>query len=335
MNTVRIKEVAKLARVSTATVSHVINKTRFVSDDTKRKVLSAIERVGYTPNIHARNLASGQSRTLGLIISDITNPFFPDLVKSIQERALELGYDVIVLNTNYDPERDARYVQRLLELRVRGVMILTTEMDLSVIQRLSSREIAVVFLDIGKVSPLTSNIRIDYEKGVHEAVEHLLDLGHRQIAFISGPLRFKSAQFRRQAFLEAMKSHRASLHTEPLILEGDFRLESGEQVVREMQKMKSRPTAVLAANDLMAVGALRELERAGLQVPKDVSVVGCDDISLAKLTDPQLTTIRIPRSEIGAAAVEAVLQTNSSEGREIKISTELIVRQSTDKATLR
>lgn len=335
MNTVRIKDVAKLARVSTATVSHVINETRFVSDETKRKVLNAIERVGYTPNVHARNLASGQSRTLGLVISDITNPFFPDLVKSIQERALELGYEVIVLNTNYDPERDARYVQRLLELRVRGVMILTTEMDLSVIQRLSSREIAVVFLDIGKVSRHTSNIRIDYEKGVHEAVEHLLELGHRQIAFISGPVRFKSAQFRRQAFLETMKSHRASLHTEPLILEGDFRLESGEQVAREIQKMKSRPTAVLAANDLMAVGALRELERAGLQVPRDVSVVGCDDISLAKLTDPQLTTIRIPRSEIGAAAVEAVLQTNSTEGREIRISTQLIVRQSTDKAAIR
>src|SRR2546427_8240932 len=143
------------------------------SSDLKRKVLYAIERVGYTPNIHARNLASGQSRTLGLIISDITNPFFPDLVKSIQERALELGYDVIVLNTNYEPERDSRYEQRLLELRVRGVMILTTEMDLSVIERLSSREIAVVFLDIGKVGPHTSNIRVNYEKGVHEAVEHL------------------------------------------------------------------------------------------------------------------------------------------------------------------
>ena len=334
MSAIRIKEVAKLARVSTATVSHVINKTRYVSDATKRKVLNAIERAGYTPNIHARNLASGQSRTLGLIISDITNPFFPDLVKSVQERALELGYDVIVLNTNYEPERDARYVQRLLELRVRGVMILTTEMDLSVIERLSSREIAVVFLDIGKVGAHTHNIRIDYEKGVHEAVEHLLKLGHRQIAFISGPIRFKSAQLRRQAFIETMKSHRASLHTEPLIFEGDFRLESGEQVVREMLKLKSRPTAMLAANDLMAVGALRELRRAGLQVPKDVSVVGCDDIALAKLTDPQLTTIRIPRGEIGTAAVEAVLQTDSTEGREIKISTQLICRQSTDKAPL-
>ncbi len=228
---------------------------------------------------------------LGLIISDITNPFFPDLVKSIQEKALELGYDVIVLNTNYDPERDARYVQRLLELRVRGVMILTTEMSLSVIERLSSREIPVAFLDSGKVGPHISNIRLDYEKGVHEAVEHLLKLGHRQIAFISGPVRFKSAQFRRQAFLETMKNHRESLHTEPLILEGNFRLESGEQVVREMVVLKSRPTAILAANDLMAVGALRGLRRAGLQVPMDVFIVGCDDIALAELTDPQLTQI--------------------------------------------
>lgn len=329
MSTVRIKEVAKLARVSTATVSHVINKTRFVSDSTKRKVLSAIERIGYTPNIHARNLASGRSRTLGLIISDITNPFFPDLVKSIQERALELGYDVIVLNTNYEPERDGRYVQRLLELRVRGVMILTTEMSLPVIERLSSREIPVAFLDIGKVGPRISNIRIDYEKGVHEAVEHLLELGHRQIGFISGPVRFKSAQFRRQAFLETMKSHRASVHTEPLILEGNFRLESGEQVVREMMSSKSRPTAILAANDLMAVGALRGLRRAGLHVPRDVSVVGCDDIALAGLTDPQLTTIIIPRTAIGVAAVEAILQTGSTEAREIKIATQLVVRQST------
>src|SRR2546421_10619481 len=334
MSGVRIKDVAKLSGVSTATVSHVINKTRYVSDETKRRVLGAIENVGYAPNIHARNLASGRSRTLGLIISDITNPFFPDLVKSIQERALELGYDVIVLNTNYEPERDAPYVQRLLELRVRGVMILTTEMDLSVVERLSSREIAVVFLDIGKVGPHTSNIRVNYEKGVQEAVEHLLELEHRQIAFISGPVRFKSAQFRRQAFLETMKSHRASLHTESLILEGNFRLESGEHLVRDMLTLKSRPTAILAANDLMAVGALRGLGRAGLKVPKDVSVIGCDDISLAELTDPQLTTIMIPRTEIGTAAVEAVLQTKFAQSREIKISTQLMVRQSTHAAPL-
>src|SRR5260370_42369370 len=211
MNCVRIKDVAKLSSVSTATVSHVINKTRHVSDETRQRVLRAIENVGYTPNIHARNLASGRSRTLGLIISDITNPFFPDLVKSIQQRALELGYDIVILNTNYEPERDAPYVQRLLELQVRGVMILTTEMDLSVIQRLSSRRIAVVFLDIGKVGPHTSNIRVNYEKGVQQAVEHLLELGHRQIAFIGGPEHFNSAQYTPHAFPTTIKKHRPSL----------------------------------------------------------------------------------------------------------------------------
>jgi LacI family transcriptional regulator len=337
MSGAKIEDVAKLAGVSTATVSHVLNKTRFVTDETKRRVLGAIENVGYTPNVHARNLASGQSRTLGLIISDITNPFFPDLVKSIQEKALELGYDVIVLNTNYEPERDIHYVRRLLELQVRGVMILTTEMDLSVIERLSSRKIAVVFLDIGKVGPHTSNIRVNYEKGVHQAVEHLLELGHRQIAFIGGPVQFKSAQFRRQAFLKTMKKHRASLHTEPLICEGDFKLESGERAVRELLALEHQPTAIIAVNDLVAVGAMRELGRAGLRVPKDISVIGCDDIWLARLTDPQLTTIMIPRAEIGAAAIEAVLHTNSAEGRsgrEIRIPTQLLVRESTDAAPL-
>lgn len=335
MSSVRIKDVAKLAGVSTATVSHVINKTRFVSDQTKRRVLGAIESVGYTPNIYARNLASGQSRTLGLIISDITNPFFPDVVKSVQEKALELGYDVIVLNTNYNPQRDASYVQRLLELRVRGVMILTTEMDLSTVERLSSRKITVVFLDIGKVGPHTSNIRVNYEKGVHQAVEHLLELGHRHIAFISGPAHFKSARIRRQAFLRTMKKYRASLHAEPVIYEGDFKLESGQRAVKELLASKHRPTAIIAANDLMALGVLRELGRAGLQVPKDVSVIGCDDIWLARLTDPQLTTIMIPRAEIGNAAVEAVLRNNSAKGqagREIRIPTQLLVRESTGAA---
>jgi LacI family transcriptional regulator len=211
-------------------------------------------------------------------------------------------------------------------------MILTTEMDLSVIERLSSRKIPVVFLDIGKVGPHTSNIRVNYEEGVHQAVEHLLELGHRQIAFISGPVHFKSAEIRRQAFLRTMKKHKTSRHTEAVICEGDFKLESGQQAVKGLLESNHRPTAIIAANDLMAVGALRELRRAGLRVPKDISVIGCDDIWLGKVTDPQLTTIKIPRAEIGAAAVEAVVQNNSGKahaGREIRIPTELLVREST------
>jgi LacI family transcriptional regulator len=332
MGAIRIKDIAAMAGVSTATVSHVINNTRFVSDEVKRKVLAAIESQGYTPNIHARNLASGQSRTLGLIISDITNPFFPDLVKSIQEKAQEQGYEVLVFNTNYDPQRDVSCVQRLLEMQVRGVMVMTSELDVSVIERLSSRKVAVVFLDIGKAGPHTSNIRVRYEKGIQQAVEHLLNLGHRQIAFISGPAHIKSAQIRRMAFLKVMKKYRSSLHTEPVIHDGDFKLESGQRAVRELLALKHRPTAILAANDMMAMGALRELKRAGLEVPADVSVIGCDNNWVTTLTDPELTTIVIPRAEIGQAAVALVLDTISADDRlgcEIKIRTQLIVRKST------
>ncbi|HYE73050.1 MAG TPA: LacI family DNA-binding transcriptional regulator, partial [Blastocatellia bacterium] len=169
----RIKDVAKLAGVSTATVSHVVNKTRYVSDETKQKVIMAIESVGYTPNAHARNLASGRSRTLGIIVSDIANPFFPELIKSIQEQAVERGYDVTLANTNYDPQRTASSVQRMLEQRVSGVAIMTSEMDLTLTEKLAQREIAVVFLDVGKVGPLTSNIVVNYERGIREGVEHL------------------------------------------------------------------------------------------------------------------------------------------------------------------
>jgi len=335
MRTSRIKDVAALAGVSTATVSHVINKTRFVEEETKRKVLSAIASVGYIPNVHARNLASGSSRTLGLIISDITNPFFPELIKSIQATALEPGYEVVIANTDYQAEHDISCVQRLLELRVSGVMVMTTEWDDAASQRLEQAGVATVFLDIGKVGPHVSNIRIDYATGIRQAVEHLLELGHRSIAFIGGPEHLVSAELRRAAFATVMNKHKPSLQTDAIFCEGDFKLESGQRAVQKLLAGGRRPTAIMAANDMMAVGALRELKRAGLRVPADVSLIGYDDIWLASLTDPPLTTIAIPRVQIGQAAVESVLATASSEqpgGREIRIATELVVRESTGKA---
>lgn len=332
-----INDVATLAGVSTATVSHVINKTRYVSEETTLAVQAAIAKVGYTPNIHARNLAAGYSRTLGLIISDITNPFFPDLVKTIQDCALEPGYEVIVANTDYQSEHDVPCVQRLLEFRVRGVMFLTTEKNDAAMERLLQSRTPTVYLDIGKVGPLASNIRIDYEKGVHEAVEHLLALGHKRIAFISGPSHLVSAQLRRAAFVSAMQKYESSRSTPAILCEGDFRLESGQRAVRELLARDEKPTAIVAANDLMALGALGELKKAGLSVPRDVSIVGCDDVYLASLVDPPLTTIMIPRAEIGRAAVEAVLQMKAEggpPGREIRIGTKLVVRGSSVPARL-
>jgi LacI family transcriptional regulator len=333
MQTARIKDIATLAGVSTATVSHVVNKTRFVQEDTKRKVLAAIESTGYTPNAHARNLASGSSRTLGLIISDITNPFFPDLIRSIQERALESGYEVIIANTDYDSFHDVPCVQRLLELRVGGVMVMATEKDDAAMQRLEQSRIPRVFLDIGKAGPHVTNIRVNYAGGVRQAVEHLLKLAHRHIAFIGGPARLMSAELRQRAFAQVMQKNKFKLGTQASFFEGDFKMESSQRAVAKILALKPRPTAILAANDLMAIGVLQELKRQGLRVPSDFSLIGCDDIWLTQITDPALTTIAIPRARIGRAAVDAVLGNASPvPGREIRIPTTLVVRDSTSKA---
>jgi DNA-binding LacI/PurR family transcriptional regulator len=331
----RIKDVAQLAGVSTATVSHVINNTRFVSEEVRLKVRAAIEALNYTPNVHARSLASGHSRIFGLIISDISNPFFPELIKSIEEKASAHGYDIILANTNYDPLRIAGAVRRMLEQNVRGVAIMTSEMDVSLSKRLADKQVALVFLDVGQVGPHMSNIVVNYEKGIREGVEHLLALGHRHIAYISGPAHLKSAARRRAAFSKIMKKHQSSLRTTPFIYEGDFQAGGGQRAAAEILRLRPMPTAIISANDLMALGALRELKSAGLRVPQDISVIGFDDISFAALAETRLTTIVIPRAEIGEAAIEALLHTIKAEdnmGSEFKISTHLVARESTGAA---
>jgi LacI family transcriptional regulator len=216
----------------------------------------------------------------------------------------------------------------MLEQRVSGVAVMTSEMDAALAERLAACEIAVVFLDVGQVGPYVNNIAVNYEKGIRAGLEHLLALGHRRIAYISGPQRLKSAQRRLLAFTKTMKKH----ESEPFIYEGDFKATGGRQAIAAMLEQKQRPTAIVAANDLMAMGAMRELRKAGLRVPEDVSVVGFDNIMFAELTDPPLTTVALPREEIGRAAIEALLHmvtSDSKEGREYKITPKLIVREST------
>jgi len=238
-------------------------------------------------------------------------------------------------NTNYDPDRALASVRRMLEQRVSGVAVMTSEMDDSLTRRLAEREVAVVFLDVGKVGPYVSNIVVNYEKGARAGVEHLLALGHRRMAYISGPLRLKSAQRRHLAFTRTMKKYEPSLRTRPWVYEGNFKAAGGQRAVLEMLLQKPRPTAIVAANDLMAIGALGELKKAGLRVPEDISVVGFDDILFASLTDPPLTTVALPREEIGRASVEALLDTIKDArrmGREYKITPRLAARESTGPA---
>ena len=329
----RIKDVAREAGVSTATVSHVINNSRFVSDETRERVLRAIERCDYYPNAHARSLASGRSHTIGLVVSDISNPFFPELVKSIEAAAFERGYDVILSNTNYDAERTSNYVRRIIERKVAGVALMTSELDKKLIDELARRHVSVVFLDLGAAGERMSNLTVSYEEGIEEAVRHLVGLGHRQIAYIGGPRHLRSAVKRLTAFRDAIARNLPDA-LPPSIYEADFKLDGGRRAARAMLTAMAGmvPTAVMVANDMMALGAIQEFRAAGLHIPRDISVIGFDDIAFAALADPPLTTVCLPRVELGRRAVEALMTTielPNQPGVEIRIPTYLITRGST------
>jgi len=330
-----IRDVAKRAKVSIATVSRTLNNPSSVDPETARRVRLAVEELRYFPNSQARSLVSGRSRILGLIVSDITNPFFPELVKGFEHIAVHHGYEIMVSSTDYDSVRMAMCVRRLIERKVEGVAIMTSEMDHSLIEELVHARFPTVFLDIGSVHSLMSNIQVDYAHGVNQAADHLLQLGHSRIGFISGPLNLKSARFRRTAFLECL-ARRGILEDEQVVTEGDHTIQGGLEAMTRLLNVPRPPTAVLASNDLTAIGALRAVRRRGWSVPGDMSVIGFDDIHFAEFTEPPLTTVALSRLELAEKAVYALRQhiepcTNGepAHGAEYKITPALVIRQST------
>jgi DNA-binding LacI/PurR family transcriptional regulator len=326
-----IKEVARLAKVSTATVSRTINGSDKVTAETAQRVRNAIETLKFYPNTNARALGSGRSSLYGLIISDITNPFFPELVKSFEDVAVQFGQEVLIANTNYDPHRMEVCVTRMLQRKVDGVAIMTSEMDEHLIDELSSRSIPLVFLDTGTPQKGISNIAIDYASGIDAAVEHLSALGHTSIGFISGPMTLTSARVRRRAFMQSLK--RKGLYLDrKLIEEGNHRMDGGHDAMNRLLAKDSRPTAVLTSNDMTAIGAIGALSEHGLKVPRDISMIGFDDIELSAFTQPALTTVRLSRPEIARVAFRALYNARedaSAKGAEYTIQPTLIERKST------
>ncbi len=327
----RIKDIAREAGVSTATVSHVINKTKYVTDETREKVQEAIKKFNYHPNAHAQMLALGKSKIIGLLVSDISNPFYPEIIKSVEAAVFELGYDLILLNTNYDIERAVTDVHRLIQMKVAGIILMIAEFDESLIEVAKRKKTSIVFHDLGIIGEKMSNVILDYAVGIDEAVQHLVSLGHKNIAHIAGSHEIYSGRIREQAFVEAMKKYFPKAES-PKIYEGDFRFEGGRNAAHQMLQEKDLPTAVVVANDLMALGAMQEFKSSGLHVPQDISIIGSDDIAFASLSEPALTTVCSPRVEIGRRAVEALRLTVDrphQHGIEVRIPTYLIKRNST------
>jgi LacI family transcriptional regulator len=236
--------------------------------------------------------------------------------------------DALVLNTNYDSQRTLNSVKRLMGLQVPGVAVLTSQIDPAVMDMLADHHIAAVYLDLGRVDPSVSNIVLDYEHGIGEALEHLTKLGHRRIAYIGGPLALHSAQRRKNAFLE--RAVQMGLEA-PATIDADFTVKGGYYACAKLLA-GSKPTAIVAGNDLTAIGVLHRAYDGGLRVPEDLSVVGFDDILFAEYTQPALTTVSVPRIEIGRVAFQALwtmMADPSRAGREYRVGTKLIERQTT------
>jgi LacI family transcriptional regulator len=325
-----IHTVAKLANVSIATVSRTINHIPTVNPKMAKRVGEAIRELNYFPNTQARALVSGRSRLLGLIVSEITNPFFPELIQGFEEVAVENGYEILIGSTNYDPERMKSCIRRMVERNAEGVAIMTFGIEQPLLDQLADRKIPLVFVDVAPNRPGMSVLRVDYHHGIRQAVQHLAALGHRSIAFVAGPLRLHSAQSRLVAFKKALQECGIPVN-EKLIVEGDHTMEGGMTAAERLTAQKNLPTAIMCSNDMLAIGVLHRLSRSGLRVPDDVSVIGFDDIHMSAMMIPPLTSIQMSRSDLARAAVGALRAhvEETSPKREYKIDTHLIVREST------
>jgi LacI family transcriptional regulator len=328
-----IRTVAAMAKVSIATVSRTINGSSAVSDRLSKRVWQAVEQLNYFPNTHARTLVSGRSRLFGIIVENITNPFFPELIQSFEEVAVAHGYEILVSSSNSDPAILTNCVRRMLERKVEGVAVLTFGEEEPVLDQLANRNVPMVLAEFRLEDPKASTILLDYTTGICAAVNHLVELGHSKIAFLAGPHKLHSAITRENDFRTAMAAAGLPIQTK-WIIECDHTLKGGVAGYGKLQSLGVRPTAILCSNDMTAIGVLRAAYNEGLRVPDDLSVVGLDDIDFAEFTLPPLTTIRLSRADLAHAAFEALRQqaeepNNPKIQREFLVSTSLVVRGST------
>ena len=328
-----IKEIARLAKVSTATVSRAINRVPSVDPQLAKRVWKVVDELGYYPNTQARALVSGKSRIFGLVVSEITNPFFPEIVQTFEELAVQNDYEILLTSTVHDSKRMKSSVRRMIERRVEGVAILTFGMEESLLDDLRLRKVPLVFVDVGPDAPRVSNIGIDYQHGVRQAVQHLAALRHTNVAFVAGPTNFRTAIARKEAFCQSMNEIGLEVPSE-MVVAGDHSLEGGMRALGELMRLRTPPTAVVCSNDMTAIGVMREAYDLGIRIPEHLSVVGFDDIRLSAFITPPLTTVRMSQTDLARIAFQALMNDVAEEAenparKEYTLSTSLILRRST------
>ncbi len=292
--------------------------------------------MGYYPNTHARALVSGRSRIFGLIVSQIINPFFPEIVQTFTRLSVEHNYEVLLSSLPDDTKMFETTTRQMIERRVDGVAILTFGREELLIDVFRRRGVPMFVVDVDSPGASVKTVRIDYEHGIRQAVQHLAALGHTRIAFVSGPVHLKTAVLRKTAFQECMKE--IGLPTPPeLLAEGDHTMEAGISAMSALADLPDRPSAVICSNDLTAIGVMREAFELSLDVPRDLSVIGFDDIRLAQFMIPPLTTVQMGQAMIAETAFKTLLecvesQCDRSSYEACAVRTNLVLRRSTSLA---
>lgn len=327
-----MRDVAERAQVSVSTVSHVLNGTRVVSETTQERVLSAIEELGYRENLLAKGLKTRRTFTIGLLISDIQNPFFTSVVRGVEDVALSRGYHLFLCNTDEDPGREEEYITELAKKRVDGLIVAPAALRQNNARLLQTLSIPFVFMDREVEGVEADAIRVDNLLGMRMAVEHLANLGHERISMISGPLEKASGYERYRGYEAALTKLELKLEA-PLVRFGDFKTSSGHRGATELLQLPVPPTALIVANNQMTLGALLAIRELPLSIPSDVSIIGFDDMEWAPLVNPPLTTIAQPAYEMGVKAAQMLLDKigGTSDGAPTRVLLEpsLVVREST------
>ena len=332
-----IKDIAKAAGVSQTTVSFVLNDhSKTISEATKIKVRRAVEELNYQPNHAAISLVTRKTKTIGLIIPNIGNPFFAELALSIEECVSKQGYNLILCNTNERYQKDIDYLKLLSARRVDGLLIAISptkdkEEETKIIDTINHLDLPVVAIDRWLTGMNCNRVSIDHRLGAQLATNYLINLGHRQIATITGPLSVYTGRRRLTGFKEALEAHSIPVN-EKLIIEGDYSFNSGYQ--SGLKVLKEHPTAVFVANDMMAFGLLKAAKEMNISIPNDLSIVGFDNLLMSSLIEPQLTTINQPIDELGEKVCEMLfdlIKGSHEITEDIKLKPNLVIRSTTKK----
>lgn len=329
-----MRDIAKIAGVSSATVSRVINNSNLVRPATAERVRRVIQELKFVPNGSATTLKYGKSSSYGLIIPDITNPFFPEFIRSFESILVTKNQDMLMATTDLHASRMQQTIHRMLVRQVDGVALLASEIETEPIETLIHNRVPLVTMDRRLVGRGLSDVSINYASGMNEAIAHLRELRHQKIGYIGGSAGRTISDHRLQAFAKAVE--RVGLKVDPRFVRvGNYRISGGESAMAELLALNDRPTAIVTANDLTAIGALRVIHREGLSVPEDFSIVGFDDIELSDIVYPPLTTLRLSRHELAetfVSALESSARDPHAVGKQFTVKTSLVVRKSTGPA---